>query len=1291
MRLVSIMWDSHCSTLKRAGKALEGIMDVGIYSSRRIEEEPEKMESALKEAETADAILLYRSTESIWEMMEKRLTEIGKDVPIVCVGHDPSYWALSTVKTEIVVNVYTYITYNGEENFSAMLRYIAWKVCGMDIEAPPPQPIPWEGLYHPDAPDIFSNVEEYLTWYASYKKKLHLSKATGTVGLLLSRFYWVNKNFAIEDALIKKLEALGLDVIPAFSYSVKDENLGTKGSGEVVLAYFMGNDGTSRIDALISLQSFLLGTNQTNVGSGKVASDGIRILKKLDIPVFTPITSYYKTIDEWRDDPQGADGSSIGWSIAMPEFEGRIEPIIIGGLSERDGDLKLRAPIDERIGKLARRALNWIRLQQRPVNERKVAFILHNNPCASVEATVGSGAHLDTLESVAGIMHRMKEVGYDVVPPKDGKELIETIMNRKAISEFRWTTTEEIVEKGGVLKMVSKEEYEKWFNTLSESVRKRMCDAWGNPPGEEKDGIPAAMVHEGKILVTGISCGNAVVCIQPKRGCAGARCDGRVCKILHDPDIPPPHQYMATYRYLERDFGVDVIVHVGTHGNLEFLPGKGTALSAECYPDIGIGDIPHLYIYNADNPPEGTIAKRRSYATLVDHMQTVMMQGGLYEELEELNRFLGEYEQVKNMVPARAHALEHLIMEAIKKTNLDKEIKLTEDMPFDEIARRAHGALSRTRNTQIQDGMHIFGELPEGEKKVDFINSILRYDAGNEISLRKIVASMMGMNLSEMLSDGGKICPLHKRSYGELLEEVNEICKSFIKEFLNGNGQEIKDIACEILGDRLKNGKSLKGFARVKERIFDLARRIEKSQEIKSLLHGFDGSYITAGPSGLITRGRDDVLPTGRNFYSLDPYRIPTKAAWEVGQKLAEAVMEKHLKEEDRYPENIAIFWMCSDIMWADGEGMAQIMYLLGVKPTWLSNGRVRRFEVIPVNELGRPRIDVTIRVSGITRDNFPNCIELIDEAVQAVASLDEPVEMNYVRKHTLAQMGDNDPSSKEAWRDATLRIFASKPGTYQAGTQLAVYASAWKEEKDLSDVFIYWNGYAYGKGIFGKEKHRQFMENLKTVEVTYNKVVTDEYDLFGCCCYFGTHGGMTAAARTLSGKEVHTYYGDTREPEHVEVRDLADEIRRVGRTKLLNPKWIEGMKRHGYKGAGDISKRIGRVYGWEATTQEVDDWIFDDIARTFMMNEENKKFFEENNPWALEEIARRLIEAVERGLWNPAPDVKEALKEIYVEIEGWIEEKMGDVKGDFQGGSIDIITKEEVETWKKKMEDILK
>ncbi|NTV27432.1 MAG: cobaltochelatase subunit CobN, partial [Methanothrix sp.] len=407
---------------------------------------------------------------------------------------------------------------------------------------------------------------------------------------------------------------------------------------------------------------------------------------------------------------------------------------------------------------------------------------------------------------------------------------------------------------------------------------------------------------------------------------------------------------------------------------------------------------------------------------------------------------------------------------------------------------------------------------------------------------------------------------------------------------------------------------------------------------------------------------------------SLDPATVPTKAAWRVGRKLAHLLIAKYEVEHGRIPENVAMYWMASDIMWADGEQLAQILFLLGVEPIW-KGGRVKGYRVMSLEELGRPRIDVTVRASGITRDCFYNCIELLDQAIQEVAALDEPVEMNFLRKHSA---GGN-----------ASRIFASRPGTYGNGVNYAVYASAWKEEKDLTDVFIQWNSYSYGKGVFGQESHQALVEQLKSVDLTFNKTVTDEYDLLGCCCYFGTHGGLTNAARELSGHEVSSYYGDTRDRENAEIRTLADEVRRVVRTKLLNPKWIEGMKRHGYKGAGDISKRVGRVYGWEATTQEVDDWIFDDIAKTFIMDEENRKFFQENNPWAMEEMGRRLLEASSRGLWKADQEVLDALKTFYLKIEGWMEEKMGETKGSFQGGSIDVMPSEHAREWREKMSKI--
>ena len=1308
MKIASIMWSSHLPMLIKAGKNIP-FLETTFFSSKELEEDSDKVEEAIKVLEKQDLILLYRSTEGFWGMVENRIMEIGKKVPIVCLGFDPSYWSLSTTNIEIVSTAYTYLMNNGEENLTNMLRYLCRELCDMEIEVEKPKLVPWEGIFHPDAPTHFSTIEEYLSWYGH--------KEGPYVGILSPRNSWINEDLDLETVLIRQLEEQGLNVIPAFSYSMKKDDIGNKGSAEVVREFFFDETGNSRIDAMIKLQTFFLssGSSREQASAG-TAAEGVALLKKLDVPVFSPLHSVSTIIEEWENEPQGFTGRLVGWAVAMPEFEGVIEPIIIaGGKNERDDIsgtlLQRRIPLEERCGKLTKRITSWVRLRRKPVAERKIAFILHNNPCASVEATVGGAAKLDSLESLARIMQDMEKLGYNIPAPESGNELITTIMDRKAISEFRWTTTDEIVKKGGVLEQVTPEHYSEWFETLPQKIQTKIVDAWGNPPGEEKNGVPAAMVYKGNILVTGVKYGNSVVCVQPKRGCAGPQCDGRVCKILHEPDIAPPHQYLATYNYLERDFGADAIVHVGTHGNLEFLPGKGLGLSKSCFPDIGIGAMPHLYIYNSDNPPEGVIAKRRSYATLVDHMQTVMTIGGLYDEMEELDRALAEYEQIKHSEPAREHLLKHQIMELFKATNIDKEIKVilpdsedplkklslseldheqTHHLSFDGVVREAHGILSRVRNTQIQDGMHIFGELPQEERRAAFLNAILRYDADGQLSLRKTIAGMIELDMNNLLSDQAAIDVKSGKNHGLLLEEIDSFSKEFIAAILD-NRDSTAVMATSILGERLVNSDMIPALDTLSPRIIDINRRIEASKEIDALMHGFDGGYIPPGPSGLIMRGRDDVLPTGRNFYILDPQRIPTKSAWQVGLRLADAIIDKHGRDEGRCPENVAIHWMANDIMWADGEGMAQIMYLIGVKPLWQPNGRVKGFEIIPFNELGRPRVDVTIRVSGITRDSFPNCIDIIDEAIQAVASLPESPEENFVRKHAMAQIkeGGQDLEDKNAWRDATLRIFASQAGTYSSGTQLAVYASAWKEEKDLADIFVFWNGYAYGKGVYGEEKHKQLAANLKTVDLTYNKVVSDESDLFACCCYFGTLGGMTAAARNLSGKNVKTYYGDTREPTHVEVRDMADEIRRVVRTKLLNPKWIEGQKRHGYKGAGDISKRVGRVYGWEATTQEVDDWVFDDIAKTFVLDKENREFFEENNPWALEEIGRRLLEANERDLWDADPEVLEQLKNSYLEIESWIEEKMGDVEGDFQGGSVDILTSEDVEDWGAKMKEI--
>ena len=1299
MRITAIFWQSHVAMLARAVHDVPEVA-LDLFASKALETDARLFDAMTASLVRAEAVILYRSGEAVWSRIEAALADVPPGTPIVCLSHDPSLWAQSTVPLPVVRRCYDYVVYGGRENFALLLRAVAALTRGDDFaDAPPAMVQPWEGLWHPRAPrPFYPDREAFDAWHEGYLCEAGLADAP-RVGMLFSRHYWVNDNAAPEAAIVESLEAEGLAVVPLFSHGVRDANIGNLGSLAASRAAFARREGRPGIEALVKLSTFFLGREKGEDEDGRQAAGGVVLFTELDVPVFQPVVSTSRSIAEWRDDPQGL-GPEIAWMVAMPEFEGVIEPMFVGGVS-RDGTsgsgaaLESRVPEPERCQRLARRVARWVALRRVPVAERKVAFILHNNPCASVEASVGGAAKLDSLESVARILAAMRDAGYAVTVPDSGKVLIDDIMARKAVSEFRWTTVDEIVAKGGALDLLSLERYRQWWDDFPESVRQRVRQAWGDPPGEMLDGVPPSMVYQGKIIISGVAYGNAVILVQPKRGCAGPRCDGQVCKILHDPEIAPPHQYLATYRWIEQAYGAHVLIHVGTHGNLEFLPGKNMGLSPDCLPDVALHEIPHLYIYNCDNPPEGTVAKRRSLAVLVDHMQTAMAHGGLYQGLEEVDQLLEQYEQAKIADKTRAHALEHLICAAIRQTNLDKELHLDptvgeHDQDFPALVRGAHEALSRIRNTLIQDGMHVFGDIPAGSRRADLLYSILRHDGGEDWTLRKTLCRLMGLSLAELLADQGAIEPRFGLSHGRLLEELDVMGKGLALAVIESpeavGGSGFRSLARELLGVRLIAPEHLPRLDAIRDRALAINARIEASREMEALLRGFSGGHIPAGPSGVLTRGREDILPTGRNFYSLDPRRVPTKAAAMVGKSLAEALIAKHLREEGRYPQNVAIYWLANDIMWADGEALGQMFHLLGVRPRWGGDGRVSNFEIVSLVELGRPRIDLTVRASGLIRDNFPDRLELLDAAIAAVAALDEPGEQNFVRAHTLEKLRQEGASETDAaaMRRASLRIFGSRPGTYQAGVNLAIYASAWKTEGDLSDIFLHWNGYGYGQGVYGQKAVKELASSLGTVEVTYNKVISDEHDLLGCCSYFGTHGGMTAAARHLSGKEVKSYYGDTREPEHVEVRDLADEVRRVVRTKLLHPAWIEGMKRHGYKGAGDISKRVGRVYGWEAATGEVDDWIFDDITRTFVMDDANRAFFEEHNPWALEEIGRRLLEAAGRGLWQADPEVLDALKEHTLEIEGWIEERMGEVTGEFQGGAVDILTADDVTRWKQ-------
>ncbi|GAW92491.1 cobaltochelatase subunit CobN, partial [Calderihabitans maritimus] len=1219
---------------------------------------PEWLEFAREEA---DAVFFSFPPEfkALGEFFGRLKEELQK--PLVPVTVEVA--GTGNVSPEAAQRAIQYHLFGGKANLKAFLLWLGELAGKLPAgTAPAPQEVPWAGIYHPRAKGYFTRLDDYLAWYGERRP---------LVGLLFPRIFWVEENLAGHEAIIQEVEQRGAGVIPVFS----DGWFGQVKNDDVIRQFFF-QKGKPVIEVLLVYSGWFLKARRDIVAVNHEPSDDV--LQELNVPILKMIHAARQTEAQWWENPQGLNLPQVIISITLPEFDGLIEPLLVSA-AEDEGDFARAQPLPEQVSYLVDRMMQWIELRHKPNAEKKVAFVLLNSPCKSVEATVGTAFGLDSLESLARILKRMREKGYRLEwVPQDGRELAEAILGRKALPDFRWTTLEEIVAKGGAAAFVPLEKYLSWFNELPEQAREKIAAAWGHPGQvSELKGVQKLSLglHEGQIVVPGIITGNVFIGVQPKRGCAGSRCDGEVCKILHDPDIPPPHQWIAWHRWLEEEFGADVVVHVGTHGVLELLPGKTTALSESCFPRISLGKVPHLYIYNLVNPMEAVVAKRRSAAVIVDHLPPVLASMRLSGELAELEELLEDYQKAISLnEKGRAEVIRAQIAEKARAANLWSG----EQDPDPGVL---HEKLTLLRESQFRDGLHIVGEAPEGEALAELLNAILRLDQPDCPSLRRALAECLKLDYDALLKEPQAFHPAAGMSNGRLLEELDLLGKEILADILDlqvdavgeplARAQEHISRFARRRGLTLDGGKdSLAKVLAKALRIIPLVRRT--SDEMENLLRGFAGEFIPPGASGALARGKVEVLPTGRNMYSIDPWRIPTAAAWEVGRRLAEELIARSKNEDGSYPETIGFTLRAMDPFRADGELIAQILYTLGVEPVWVA-GRVVNLRPIPLNKLGRPRIDCLVNLSSILRDGMPRAFELIDQAVKMVAELEEPPEQNFVRKHVLEREAEllAEHGREEARRLATLRVFSSAPGTYGTGVELAVAASAWKEEQDLAEVYFHWTSYAYGEGVYARKAPDELVDNCCRVTVTFEKFDSDEIDLLDCCHIYGVHGGFTVAAKVVSGQEPKTYFGDTHDPERPVIRTLREELSRIAHTRLLNPAWIEGKKRHGYKGAGDISSRVNHMYGWQATTRQVENWVFGGIAEKFVLDEENRKFFQEHNPWALEEIARRLLEAHQRGLWNADPEVLEGLKEFYLEIEGWIEEKMGEVKGDFQGGAI--------------------
>jgi cobaltochelatase CobN len=715
-----------------------------------------------------------------------------------------------------------------------------------------------------------------------------------------------------------------------------------------------------------------------------------------------------------------------------------------------------------------------------------------------------------------------------------------------------------------------------------------------------------------ELVFPGLDLGGVFVTVQPPRGFGE-----NPIAIYHSPDLAPTHHYLAFYRWLDEAWGADALVHAGKHGTLEWLPGKGVGLSASCFPDAALGDVPLLYPFVVNDPGEGTQAKRRAHAVVVDHLVPPMTRAETYDDLARLEGLLDTYAEVSALDPAKLPALRAQVWDLLVAAELHRDLGLDEAPEadaFDDVLLHVDGYLCELKDAQIRGGLHVLGTPPEGEAELDMVLAMTRLAQGSVPSLRETVAGRLGVELA-----GGARADV---------DAVEEECRRVLGK-LQAGGWDVG-----AAGDDAT-------LRWVCARLVPALRRT--TDELVNLLHGLDGGYVPAGPSGAPTRGMAHVLPTGRNFSSVDPKAVPSPLAWEVGRGLADALVARHVAETGRPPETVGLVVWGTAAMRTAGDDAAEVLALLGVRPVWAEeSGRVTGLEVVPLEELGRPRVDVTVRISGFFRDAFPQLVGLLDDAVALVAGLDEPAEQNLVRAH-----GADDP-----------RLFGPKPGGYGSGILPLLESRDWRSDDDLAAVYMAWGGWSYGRAAMGAPAADAMRRRFAAIDVAVKNQDNREHDIFDSDDYLQDHGGMVATIRALTGRSPRAWFGDSSDPARPRVRSLAEEAARVVRSRVVNPRWIEAMERHGYKGAFEMAATVDYLFGYDATAQVVEDWMYERVTEAYVADPDVRAFFARSNPWALRSIAERLLEAHERGMWAASGEALGTLRSALLEAEGWEESR---------------------------------
>ncbi len=1150
---------------------------------------------------------------------------------------DPEGWSLIKKyvslggRIEDIMEVNKYLLFGGSYNFKNLLLFLEKLILNSSREVFPPCKLPDEGIYHHSYPHPLS-LEQYF-------KDLYIPSRP-TIGIWFYQSYWVNSDLSYLDALIKEIENRDANALCVFHLRYKDKERGNHGADYIVEKFFM-KDNRSIIDVLISPMMFSL-----TMGN----KDYMDLYKKLNVPVIQAMLTFL-TQEQWKQNIQGLSSMEISYSVAQPEFDGNLITTPVATRETKEIDPHTGAliykyePIEERIKRVVSLALKWTTLRKKNNREKKVAIIFHHYPPRNDR--IGCAAGLDSFESVKELLHRMYKEGYQIEKLYNSGEEISSDLLEGLTYDSRWCLGEQLPNKKHAI-AIEKEQLEKWSSNIPGETFIKMREDWGEMPGD-------LFTHHQQLFIPGMLNGNIFLTIQPPRGYFE-----NIEKLYHDPYLSPPYNYLAHYRWIRDVFKADAVIHVGKHGSLEWLPGKSVGLSEMCWPDIMISDIPNIYPYIINDPSEGTQAKRRSYCCIIDHLTPIFTNAELYDELAKLDDLLKEYSLAKTQDKGKLPILRSLIWDTAKEAHIIEELNLSEEVfpeNFEDFLSRLHTYLSELWDTMINQGLHVLGRVPPSKELAEYLTQLTRISSEGIPSLREAIIEAWGFNYQNLIKNKGKpISPESPTLGRELLEKAHRIALSLCQELISSPEKNDEEICLKIAGTVTSNLKNALSYIRI------LKEKLEHTtQEIDFLLKALNGGFVPPGPSGAPTRGQAHILPTGRNFYSVDPRKIPTPGAWEMGKKLGDALLKRYLEDTGNYPSSIGIIVWGGPTMRTGGDDIAQILYLLGVKPRWSRGSmEVEGIEIIPKEELGRPRIDVVPRISGFFRDCFPNLVDLIHNAVSLVASLEEEEEENFLRKNVIKDMESyirEGHSREKAFSLATLRIFGCPPGTYGAGVAQLVESGKWKDLKDLADIYITYSSYAYGGDIYGEPHRDIFEKNLSRIDLTVKNEDSREYDMMSCTDFYNYYGGLIASVRTMSGKTPHSYVGDSSDPENIKIRTTSEEAKHVLRSRIVNPKWLSGMKKHGYKGAGDISKMMDVILGWDATANVMEDWMYEEVAKRIALNPEIQKWMKQTNPYALHNIVNKLLEAIQRGMWKAQEKTQRELQRTFLEIEGDIEE----------------------------------